>query len=225
MSPLASVRVLDAVWIAAALFLWTRHGWATAAALAANGYAWLVLPIAPLAWLCADFVSGAIHWLGDRFFREDTPWIGPTLIRPFREHHRCPTAMIGHGSLELHGNSCLVVVVLLGLASLLPVGQAGLGRAAFDLWLALFLAAGAATNQLHLWAHHPSPPRSVRWLQRRGWILSPERHARHHDGAFDRSFCITCGWLNPLLDRTDLFGMLERAIRRVPPPPRAATGR
>ena len=75
------------------------------------------------------------------------------------------------------------------------------------------VAASMATNQFHMWAHATSVPASVRWLQRLGLVLSPERHARHHCGEFDRSYCMTSGWLNPLLDRIDLFGRIERRIR------------
>jgi hypothetical protein len=71
--------------------------------------AWYPLAI-PAGWLAADFASGIVHWFADTFFEEDAPWIGPLLIRPFREHHRDPQAMTRHGFLELTGNSCLVLL-------------------------------------------------------------------------------------------------------------------
>jgi hypothetical protein len=71
-----------------------------------------------------------------------------------------------------------------------------------------------------MWAHARQAPAVVCWLQRKGVILSPERHARHHRGGFDRSYCMTSGLLNPLLDRSDFFGNLERAIRSLQRVPR-----
>ena len=67
-----------------------------------------------------------------------------------------------------------------------------------------------ATNQFHSWAHSASPPRIVRRLQSWGLILTPKAHARHHRGNHDRAYCVTSGWLNPLIDRTRFFERLER---------------
>ena len=160
-------------------------------------------------------MSGLIHWFCDRFFRADTPVLGPLLIRPFREHHRDPEAMTRHGLLELHGNSCIPVIAALAVVHLFAGDGTGPVRLGFDLWLWFFLVATVATNQFHMWAHASSVPAGVCWLQRKGAILSPERHARHHNDHFDRSYCITSGLLNPLLDRIDFFGSLERGIRRL----------
>ena len=157
--------------------------------------------------------TGTVHWFCDRFFSEHTPILGAILIRPFRDHHVDPEAMTRHGLLELHGNSCIPVIAALGAARLLLGEAPGALCLSFDLWLGAFVAASMATNQFHMWAHATSVPASVRWLQRLGLVLSPERHARHHCGEFDRSYCMTSGLLNPLLDRFDRFGRLERRIR------------
>ena len=121
--------------------------------------------------------------------------------------------MVRHGLLELHGNSCIPVIAALSLALLLPSERSGLGALAIHVWLVFFAATSMATNQFHMWAHAPTAPRAIRWLQHRGLILSPERHAQHHSGDFTRSYCITCGWMNPPLDRIDFFPRAERLIR------------
>jgi hypothetical protein len=154
----------------------------------------------------ADLLSGLVHWLGDRFFEEDTPLVGRALIRPFREHHRAPRAMVAHGFLELTGNSCLV---LLPVAAAAPAAPAGIFTDAALLALAI---TGVLTNLFHRWAHTPAPPRMAAWLQRSGLVLSPAAHARHHGGAFDGAYCVTSGWLNPLVDRLGLFARLEPAL-------------
>lgn len=164
---------------------------------------WPALAAAALLGVCAaDLATGAIHWLFDGFFDEQTPILGRTFVQPFREHHRDPAAIARHGMLEVSGNNALALSPLLWLCTVLA-GDFGRGFAPTAL-LSFALAAIAAsfvTNQLHRWAHAPRAPRAVRWLQRHRCILSPQEHALHHRGAHDRAFCVTTGWMNPLLDR------------------------
>jgi ubiquitin-conjugating enzyme E2 variant len=161
----------------------------------------------------ADFATGAVHWFCDRFFDENTPVLGEILIRPFREHHVDPQRMVRHGLLELHGNSAIPVIAVLGVVALLDPKPESAAQAALHVGLFFLCACSMATNQFHMWAHAPSVPASVRWLQRHGAILSPQHHALHHGGRFDRSYCMTSGWMNPLLDRIDFFGRIERGVR------------
>ena len=123
---------------------------------------------------------------------------------------------MGHGWLELHGNSCIpVFAILIAARSLGPVpAEEPIAHAA----LFGFGLCAAATNQFHMWAHKQQPAPVVAWLQRHALILSPERHALHHEGGYCQSFCMTTGWLNPLLDRLEFFPRLERAIRTLRPP-------
>ncbi len=65
-----------------------------------------------------------------------------------------------------------------------------------------------------MWAHMDRPPRLARWLQHCRLVLTPRCHARHHSRDFQTSYCITTGWLNPLLDAVEFFPRLERAVRR-----------
>jgi hypothetical protein len=81
-----------------------------------------------------------------------------------------------------------------------------------DSLLLSYALAVVLTNELHKLAHRTSVPAAVRWLQAHGLVVSPAHHARHHDG-HGRFFCVTTGWLNQLLDRTDLFRRIERLIR------------
>lgn len=170
----------------------------------------------PLGYLLADFLSGCAHWFCDTFFDEKTPVIGALLIAPFREHHHDPQAITRHGFLELNGNSALALVPLLAWMWWRGDG-AGAGFAATLAQATVVFAALAllATNQLHRWAHEPSPPAAVRWLQRRGLILRPEHHARHHAPPHEGAYCITAGWLNAPLDRVQFFARCERMLRSV----------
>jgi ubiquitin-conjugating enzyme E2 variant len=175
---------------------------------------WPALALAALAGVCAaDLASGVVHWLFDGFFDESTPGLGPAFVRPFREHHRDPAAIVRHGFLEVSGNNALALSPLLWLC--LPLAGA-FGREPFaSAGLAFGLAAiGVAfvSNQIHRWAHAERAPRVVRWLQRRRWVLAPEAHARHHAGAHDRAYCVATGWMNPLAAGLGLFRALERAL-------------
>ena len=165
------------------------------------------LAVAALAgYLAADLASGLIHWFCDRFFEEDTPLIGPALIRPFREHHRDPLAMTRHGFLELSGNSCL------GLAPVLALAWWRAGGAWLDALGLAFAASVILTNVLHKWAHAATAPAAVRWLQRARLVLPPALHAVHHRAGNTGGYCVTSGWMNPVIDRLRLFIGLDRVV-------------
>jgi hypothetical protein len=174
--------------------------------------AWIVLFALP-GFLAADLGAGLLHWFADTFFAPSTPLLGPSLIEAFRDHHRDPRGIARRGILDASGLNCFACIGILSLGLFLDAATLG-GRAAGIalLWFALAIA---LTNLFHLWAHAERVPAAVAWLQRSGWILSPERHAEHHSGAHDRAFCVTTGWLNPLFDRIQFFGRLERAVRRL----------
>jgi hypothetical protein len=60
-------------------------------------------------YVIADFFSGLVHWLADRYFDPKTPVLGPALIAPFREHHADALAMTRHDFFEISGNNSLGV--------------------------------------------------------------------------------------------------------------------
>ena len=82
-------------------------------------------------------------------------------------------------------------------------------------FLSLFIV---ATNQFHKWAHADNPPRvAVRLCSAGGLILSPEHHNIHHAAPHDQHYCITVGWMNPILDKTGFFRICETIVGRVLP--------
>ncbi len=56
--------------------------------------AWtMVLAGALVGYVAADFISGLVHWLADRYGTPQTPFAGPNFVGPFRQHHVDPRAL------------------------------------------------------------------------------------------------------------------------------------
>jgi ubiquitin-conjugating enzyme E2 variant len=159
-----------------------------------------------------DLTSGVVHWFCDTFFDVDTPVLGRALIQHFREHHDDPSAMTRRSFLCTNRTNLMAMTAILAVTTLFG-RRADSEPAPFgDSLLLSYALAVVLTNELHKLAHRTSVPAAVRWLQAHGLVVSPAHHARHHDG-HGRFFCVTTGWLNQLLDRTDLFRRIERLIR------------
>ena len=109
-----------------------------------------------LGFLGADLVSGIVHWVGDTWGTPDWPILGPSLIRPFREHHVDPQAIVRHDFVETNGNSSIGSLILLAGGFAAPLESASGDLIATTL---LSLAGWLfATNQIHKWAHAAERP-------------------------------------------------------------------
>ena len=207
------VKAFDVASVSALVVLLAVAAARLLGALADGGPWWVLPPAALAAVLAADLVSGLVHWICDRFFSEETPLIGRILIHPFREHHADPLAITRHGLFELCGNSALAVLPpVLGIVLAGAPGASAARVAGHGFVIALALAV-FATNQLHKWAHARRRSAPVRFLQRTGLILSTEVHERHHRGDFSQGYCVTTGWLNPLLDKYRVLPRCEAWLR------------
>lgn len=200
-----------------------RAGLGATIPLLAGHVAWLVgsheLPAlglvvlgAAVGMLLLDGLTGLVHWAFDTWGDERTRWVGPVLVHSFREHHDDPRAMVAHDWVQVNRETLGAALLALSVLSLPTIHQSLLARP-FAAGVAYGLVGlGSIANQLHLWAHAPSPPRVVGWLQEAGLILSPERHARHHTGLRTSAYCVATGWLNPLLDGLGVWRVLEVGI-------------
>lgn len=176
------------------------------------GWAWLVVPAIPICLVWSDLMGGLVHWFADTYFSEGTPVIGPALIKPFRQHHIYPRDICTHSLVTMVGNVCILAVPVLAFCLyLLWVRQDGLLSFAI-LCTTLMAAATVATNVFHKWAHQEHHSAPVRWLQRSRLVLAPAHHEVHHTEPFHMHYCITNGWLNPLLNRIKLFRRLEAVL-------------
>lgn len=171
---------------------------------------------AVLGYLLAEFFSGVVHWAGDTLGNERTPIFGPNFVKPFREHHVDQKAITRHDFLTTNGNNCLAATpLLLFIVFVLPAAPGVLFYGGVVVAFAAFFV--FCTNQLHKWAHADTRPAAVSWLQRAHLILSPEHHQIHHTAPHDTHYCITVGWLNPLLARLRFFRACEWVVARIAP--------
>jgi hypothetical protein len=167
-------------------------------------------------YLLADFLSGVAHWAGDTVGDKHTPFIGPNFVTPFRMHHIDPKDITRHDFIETNGNSSIASLPALGMLLAITPRTAGLLHY-FCLMLSIAALFVFCTNQFHKWAHADTVPGAVQWAQRLGIILSPEHHAIHHAAPHDKYYCITVGWMNPVLTRLRFFRACEKIIGWVRP--------
>jgi ubiquitin-conjugating enzyme E2 variant len=194
------------LWIAVRMAAATHTvgGWIAIALAAIGGY------------IVSDFLSGFVHWAGDTVGDETTPIFGPNFVRPFRFHHVDPEDITRHDFVETNGNNCIVATpVLLTLLVIMPKETGLLFYASVVIAFTAFFV--FCTNQFHKWAHTKAPAPWVRLLQRAGLILSPEHHVVHHTSPRDKYYCITVGWMNPVLDKIHFFRFCEAVITRISP--------
>jgi len=192
------------VWVGSSVGRFVTQGW------------WLAVLVAlPLGVAAIDLLTGVVHWACDRFGDASTPVLGPLLIRAFRDHHVDPKQMVEHDWIETNGEPCfLSALALTVLAFVIPSVQTPLMAAVVTVvWT--MAAVGSWANQVHKWAHMRRAPRFARLLQRAGLALRPNEHACHHHAAHDSGYCISTGWMNPLLDGLGLWSRLERSLRRI----------
>jgi TMEM189-like protein len=193
--------------------VWSVAMWRAAPAIGTWPTLMLIGAVSGL--LAADFVSGFFHWLFDTWGSPEVPFIGPTLIRTFREHHVDQLAITRHDFVETNGTNVMFAILPSG-GALLFRNPTGTKTDAFFATMLCFMAAFTAmTSQVHKWAHMAKPPRFVTLLQRTRILLAPDHHAHHHTAPYIKHYCINCGWMNAPLASIRFFPTLERIITAV----------
>ena len=176
-------------------------------------------------YVAADFLSGFVHWAGDTWGSYQTPVVGKALISGFRDHHVDELGITRHDPVDTNGNNCLIALPAMVFLVVVPIGNPWVdGLSGFLLMTAMWTM---VTNQIHKWAHLPPEKLSsfLRMLQRSRIILDPDHHRLHHAEPYLSHYCITVGWLNPVLDGLGFFRGMEKAIQAVTGAvPRAANG-
>ena len=189
-------------------------GWRVLGAVGAGLHLGWVAAALLAGFVAADFASGLIHWGFDRYGSRDTPVVGANFIVPFREHHVDPKGITRHDFVETNGNNCIAtLLVLLPVLAVEPT--AGVLNAVVVTTVASMCFFVMGTNQFHKWAHEDEPPALVVALMKAHLILETKHHDVHHTPPFDQYYCITTGWLNPLLDKVQFFKRTEALILAV----------
>lgn len=184
--------------------------------LFAAGLTWSIALLFLIGWLAGDWLTGMVHWFCDTYGSEDTPLLGQAIIQPFREHHVLPEKICSHDFAHTNGNSFLLGVVLV-TPFLIALMLCEPGDTVLPIAATLMVFTGifsCLANQVHKWSHAPQAelPGIVRWLQKHHLILNPEHHQLHHTKPFDTNYCISCGWMNPVLEWTRFFRGMEKLL-------------
>lgn len=213
----ARIMELSAIIIYLATTTWIAYSLALEFSAPLTELVWMIPTAILVGLLLADLGSGMVHWLADTFGTPDMPVLGPNFVKPFREHHTDPKGITHHDFIEVNGNNC-VVIMLFGMPFFLLIPNNG---EVWAIWLEMVLlmkfAGIFATNQIHKWSHQEEPPAFARFLQRMGVIMSVDHHNVHHTAPFDTYYCITTGWMNPVMEKLGVFPRLERVVRAVWP--------
>jgi ubiquitin-conjugating enzyme E2 variant len=173
---------------------------------------WIFLCACVLSMYLADFFSGIVHWAADTWGSLDTPVLGGSIIRSFREHHLEPTAICKHDVFEVNGDNLMLTVPFLFLTACLPPKENDVYFLFVHNFLVLVCFWVGITNQIHKWTHTYRLSKFVKLLMDMGIVLSKKDHAVHHRNPFDKYYCITTGWLNPVLANIAFWKRLEGVV-------------
>lgn len=163
--------------------------------------------------LLADFASGVIHWIIDRYCEPAMPLAGKHFVALIHEHHRAPLAMFRLTLVRRNAGFAIIVGTIFGLFTVLQwLNPVAVSAFVF----------GAFANQIHCWAHRR--PKLlwpfIRPLQMIGLLQSPRHHALHHGSCPNRHYCLITNFVNPVVDRLNLWKLFEQALLRLGIPPK-----
>lgn len=167
---------------------------------------WLIPLIYIIAALCADLVSGLVHFLGDHPIG-DNKRLHQWFYASFQEHHLDPVQMTKHGPLETNGLNALGASMIVIPSFFYSLSSQNIFDFSVYLFILFFSLLIFLTNQIHKWAHTTHPPKIVKFLQTTRLILNPRNHIQHHI-AHDKYYCITTGWLNYVCYKTQIWERL-----------------
>ena len=157
----------------------------------------------------ADIFSGFIHWGFDSWGTINTPVFG-RFIRSFREHHLDAYEMCNHDFIETNADSVILAIpVLAYMYATEPSSPFTYGVYCVFIWTAFVVC---FTNEIHKWAHARQVNPIVRFLQNIQMILPPQHHHVHHVAPHELYYCIANGWMNPFLDKINMWRFLEGVI-------------
>jgi len=152
--------------------------------------------------LITDFVSGIGHWLEDRYGKDDGSWLGEMIVKPNLEHHKTPRSFLERT--YWHRNNVMIMVCFF-LGIMLVINGLNPFTTIFTMLILSHI------NEVHAYAHQTNnkTPSWVKCLQKVGLMQSKKHHNLHHASPHEVRYCILTDWLNPILDKIQLFRFLE----------------
>lgn len=174
-----------------------------------------IIPIASIiSYTLADFICGVVHWVGDTYGDENTPFIGHNLVQPFRWHHISPRAMTTYSMSTTLGSSVMLALPFLGICYYLLPAANSYGSQFSLFFLSTLCLFSAFANLGHKYAHRrpKETPFIVRKMQDFGLLLSPANHSVHHIAPHLTHYCVFTGWCNGFLDRINFWRNMEALL-------------
>jgi ubiquitin-conjugating enzyme E2 variant len=154
--------------------------------------------------LLADFATGIFHFFVDvygsvrgRFMKKPAHFLWL--------QHTAPYKMVAQLHWELTGGVYKIATVIFGVCVLFGVP-----------WeLLLFLVCCANGNRMHRWSQQRKSEAAVlvRNVQRFKIIQNKEHHNQHHNGAFNKNYCVMTNVMNPILHRIRFWEFVIRNLK------------
>jgi plasmanylethanolamine desaturase len=156
----------------------------------------------------ADFASGLIHWMEDAYFTEDTPVLGPLLIRPNIIHHHYPRFFTRYTWFQSSWD-------LLVLGAVVIAGAAAFHTLTWQ--VLLFVAVSINANEIHKWSHRTRKENGVIISKLQDWriLQTPHQHALHHTDPKNTYYCPVTNLVNPVLEKIRFWAGLEWLVWRI----------
>jgi len=155
--------------------------------------------------ILADFTSGFIHWVQDRYAKPSWPIVGKAVANA-HEHHTYPLKFLETTFLQRNLATFILVFIIAGFLALI----AGLNTVTITA-----LAVGAFSNEIHATTHRKAVLTWVHVLRFLGIFQSPRHHAFHHRPSANTNYCVITNYLNPVLDHIGFWKWLEFCLLSV----------
>jgi Lipid desaturase domain len=168
-----------------------------------------------LAWFLADFLTGLVHWIEDKYLDSSKFAIIDDIAKNNDIHHEKPTTMLLTTPWSNIKQSAYVawplsIVLFLFGAHLI-------------LWLGVAFA--SLGNLIHRWAHTPAKQLhpAIKIMQKTGLFISYKEHDLHHRSMLKLipkhlagyKYCTMTNYVNFLLDNIKFWDGLELALSKV----------
>jgi len=160
-----------------------------------------------LAMIVVDLIGGTIHWWEDTYAQEDWPLIGPLVAKPNLEHHMRPRAFTKTSFWQRNR----MIWPVVGVIAVVIIAVFGL-----NIFTLAMLMTGLLAGEVHVWAHRTPKEngRFINALQKYGVVQNFRHHLNHHSGTKESHYCVVTPWVNPVLERLNVWEGLTAGVER-----------